>query len=253
MLTAPDGHNIPFIEREVGPHAVLLCHGITSSKEEGGFFRRLSDQLTNESVSTIRFDFRGHGESGIAAVEATIAGMLCDLHSAYAYTATKYRNVSIIAASFGAALLLLLLQKCALNKLASLVLLNPVTDFASTFTNCSSAWARGFFPCGGLGEVFNSRSLIKIGETHMMGTPMAVEMFYYHPENTSNLLTVPTLILHGQRDSIVSIEDSRRFAQQHSKGLIRLTELVNSNHGLEEDETLVVEQIRAFFQDAIPA
>lgn len=38
---------------------IMLCHGATVDKEEGGIFTELSSRLVKAGFSTFRFDFRG--------------------------------------------------------------------------------------------------------------------------------------------------------------------------------------------------
>jgi pimeloyl-ACP methyl ester carboxylesterase len=43
--------------------ATVLVHGGGVTREEGGFFARLAARLAGAGSPTLRFDFRGHGES----------------------------------------------------------------------------------------------------------------------------------------------------------------------------------------------
>jgi predicted alpha/beta-fold hydrolase len=68
---------------------VVLCHGITVDKEEGGIFTKLAKKLANVGFAVFRFDFRGHGESERRSVDMTITGEERDLE-----------NFGILGASF---------------------------------------------------------------------------------------------------------------------------------------------------------
>ena len=249
MIRTIDSHQISYEEKKLGKRAVLLCHGITSSKDEGGFYVEMSRILNSQALSTLRFDFRGHGDSFIPSSSATIAGMICDLHKVYMYMAENYSNVSVVAASFGASILLLLMQKFKMVSLNRLVLLNPVTNFGHTFTEVNTEWSKSFFPNGGIDGVLRSRTMIRIGTKHTMSPLMAIELFYYEPEKTAYDISVPTLIVHGRKDNIVPIEDSRAFSENNTTGLISLKEYEASSHGLEEDREEVIEQISHFLRN----
>jgi len=67
---------------------VVLAHGITMDKDEDadsqagagiGAFVQLADALCNAQYNVLRFDFRGHGESGGLQEEMTITANLCAL------------------------------------------------------------------------------------------------------------------------------------------------------------------------------
>jgi alpha-beta hydrolase superfamily lysophospholipase len=44
--------------------AAVLVHGGGVTREEGGFFTRLAGGLAGAGVDSLRFDLRGHGDSG---------------------------------------------------------------------------------------------------------------------------------------------------------------------------------------------
>ena len=249
MIKTLDNHRISYIEKRVGNSGVLLCHGISSSKDEGGFYIELANNLNSQGLSTLRFDFRGHGDSAISSYSATIAGMICDLHQVIGYMSENYKDITIVAASFGASILLLLMQKFNLPSITRIILLNPVTNFNNTFISLKSEWSKSFFPKGGLNGVLISTSPIRITVRHLMSPLMALELFYYHPENTAGEISIPTLILHGQKDKIVSIEDTRKFKDCNCNGIIKLKEYEIASHGLEEEKEDVFHMIASFVKE----
>jgi predicted alpha/beta-fold hydrolase len=81
-LTTPDKIQIVGIlskAKKDNDKIIVLCHGLTVDKDEGGIFRQLSENLVENGFDCFRFDFRGHGESGGKQEEMTIAGELTDL------------------------------------------------------------------------------------------------------------------------------------------------------------------------------
>jgi uncharacterized protein len=134
ILTS-DGHNIVFIHKNVNSDSVvLMCHGITSEKNESGVYDFFSRQVERLGIDTFRFDFRGHGDSHIPPMETTIAGMIIDLNTVLKYLSNRYDKIYLLAASFGASIVLLLKQNHCFNKILKICFWNPVTDYASTFT-----------------------------------------------------------------------------------------------------------------------
>lgn len=232
MIRAVDGHLIHYLESAVNDNVVLMCHGITSSKEEGGFYDYLSKRMNDEGLSTFRFDFRGHGESLIPSNQATISGMIADIDCVIRYLQERYQKISIVAASFGASVLLLLMQQIKLP-IRSCVLLNPVLDYRSTFTSATTEWSRSFLPEGGMINLF-STPMIKIGLDFVLNPLMGIELFFYDPCAQPWIHDVPAIILHGKKDQIVPIEDSRKYVKSNAER-IKLIELPKSSHGLEED------------------
>ncbi len=249
MIEAIDGHKIVYIENMVDDsNAVVMCHGITSSKEEeGGFYNLFADKLNDCGLSTIRFDFRGHGESKIKSYSANISGMIADLHCVLDYSQNKYKRISILAASFGASILLLLMQQRNLE-IQCAVLLNPVLDYLSTFTECKSEWSRSYFPSGGLSSVLTNKNDMKMSDDFLLNPLMAVEFFYYKPQNTEIDNEIPILIMHGDADKIVSVDDSRGFVKTRNSSNIELIEFKGASHGLEESRIEVIERFCKFIK-----
>ncbi len=55
-------------------NCIILCHGITVNKEEGGIFTNLAKKLAKVGFAVFRFDFRGHGESEGDSINLTVTG-----------------------------------------------------------------------------------------------------------------------------------------------------------------------------------
>ena len=235
MIKTADNHTIAYTEEKVNTsNVVLMCHGITSSKEEGGFYTSFATRLNHAGFSTFRFDFRGHGDSAIPSVNATIAGMIADLNSVINYVSRKYHRTSIIAASFGASILLLLMQQRKVS-VSGVVFLNPVTDYRTVFTARETAWSKSFFPVGGLKEVLRRHEKIRIGDDFFLNPLMALEFYYYTPNSIPWNCDIPAIVLHGTKDQIVPIEDSRDFVKRSNTSFIELIEFSEATHGLEEN------------------
>jgi len=72
--------------------AVLLCHGFTGSRTESHFlFVKMSRELERRGIASLRFDFRGSGESDGEFVEMTVSGEICDARAALDFLARQRR------------------------------------------------------------------------------------------------------------------------------------------------------------------
>jgi uncharacterized protein len=246
-----DSHNIIFKETKISSNGVLLVHGITSSKDEGGFYVELEEQLFKEKLSVVRFDFRGHGDSGIPSYQATISGMIGDFVSAINYMNSNYDKYSIVAASFGASILLLSLDLIKdLSVINSIVFLNPVTNYLKTFTPEYSDWASTFFPKGGVTGLINNEHEIKIGDNFILNPVMGLEFFTYKPETVNWPKHIPLIILHGEKDAIVSINDSIEFVEKQNAN-IELVKFELSGHGLDENKIEVFDSVHKFIKNSL--
>jgi alpha-beta hydrolase superfamily lysophospholipase len=247
-IETKDGHDIKFIEQFVSSNeVVLLCHGITSEKNEGGTYTAFAKQLQENKISSFRFDFRGHGSSEIFSSEATVAGMIVDLYVIITELSKKYKTINLVAASFGASVTLLLLQQTKFASLNKICLWNPVTDYASTFTSTKLPWGSSFFPQTGMKDAID-KAPIKVNDKGFhLGVKMIAEFYYYKPSSV-DLKTFPsTLIMHGKKDTIVSYKDSEAFAKGNKRKM-KLQLFPNGSHGLEEDQQRVFDETINFFK-----
>ena len=117
----------------------ILCHGFASSKE-GKTSLELEKALNKENVSTLRFDFFGHGESSGKFEAITISESVDDALSAIEFARKKgYKHIGLIGSSFGGMASLVAASKS--NDLSFLVLKSPVSAFLGKIvaqkSNCS--------------------------------------------------------------------------------------------------------------------
>ncbi len=72
--------------KEPAVPAVLMLHGFASQKDEvGDMYKRLAAELGARGIASLRFDFRGWGESEGQMVESTVTGQVEDAATAYNY------------------------------------------------------------------------------------------------------------------------------------------------------------------------
>src|SRR5690606_34802541 len=93
-LVLPDG----------GPTVgVVQVHGGGVTRHEAGFFDRKAAGLAAAGAAALRFDVRGHGDSGGSQEELTLAGVLNDIRAALEYLrhATGVVRTSLVGQSFG--------------------------------------------------------------------------------------------------------------------------------------------------------
>lgn len=191
---------------------VLLIHGITVEKNEGGFYTDIAKELYKKGYTSLRFDFRAHGESEGKLEEMTIIGELVDLITSaqelYKYGASK---IGIIAASFGAgpAILYSITNK---DKVGCMVLLNPVIDYVKTFLDPIVPWAKASFNDEGYKHLYEKGYLLLDG-VFKIGIKLAEEFKIVRPYKLMKQIPFPVLTIHGNKDSMVPFQ----IAKEHHK------------------------------------
>ena len=197
QIETQDGHQIVTILEECGAsEIVLLCHGITSEKNEGGVYSSFAKKLRDADLDSLRFDFRGHGESPISGPSSTISGMVMDFAACLDACGKRYSKVHIVSASFGSSIFLLALQNLDLEaaNVRSAALWNPVTDYASTFFRATVEWGPSFFPQGDLLNAL-SKSPVSFGENSLqIEAQFVAELMCFRPDLVSIPRSIPTRI-----------------------------------------------------------
>ena len=188
--------------------AVIQVHGINANMTEGGMFVRLADRLADASFDVLRFSFRGHGGSGGTQRGVTLAGELLDLQAAVEYVVKRFPGgLSIVASSFGAVSTLLSLPWLD-DHLDRLVLWNPVLDLRRTFLSPELPWGKENFGSDQQ-KLLSSQGFLTLDGEFEVGRVFFEELRHYQPRDYLAASSVPTLVVHGDRDQAVSYEIAR--------------------------------------------
>lgn len=218
---------------------VLLCHGIRGDKNERGSFEALSKEIQEDGYSTIRIDFRGHGESSGIDYEMTISKEIEDVEHVIEFLENKgYSEIIILGASFGASIISLV-NYSKFKNVKALVLWYGALDNYDALRNDNYLSERnkeialrdGFYP-----------SYNKKGKIFRFGIPLFEEINIYKPKESIEDINIPKLFVHGLSDEVVPYEVS---IEAHSKCDNSKLELIeNGSHTFDTDEKSLKDAIR---------
>lgn len=109
-------------EDRVSDHVIVFFHGYTGHKAESGrLFYHLSEQLTKQGISTIRFDWFGHGESDMEFVDIRVPMLQAQANMVLDYALEHYQSVTLLGFSMGGAFAMHHVR----NSIDKLILLAP--------------------------------------------------------------------------------------------------------------------------------
>ena len=116
--------------------AVLLCHGFTGTKVESHrIFVKLAQLLEEFQLVTLRFDFRGSGDSEGDFSQMTLEGEISDARAALDYLQTlpevDPNRLGILGLSMGGAVAATLSGRD--QRISACALWSAVADFSQTF------------------------------------------------------------------------------------------------------------------------
>ena len=129
--------------------------------------------------------------------------------------------------SFGAGISVLLAKKRPAG-ISSLTLLCPVLDYRKTFLEPETEKAKKRFPPDALSEA-RRKGQFDLGH-FQMGYELFREFHRYKPGEALLKLDIPTLIIHGTKDSIVPYDVARHYGKKYRNG--RFLSVKNADHGL---------------------
>ena len=182
------------------------------TKDEDGIFVELAENLTNNGFAVFRFDFGGHGESDGDSVDLTVTGRERDLAAVIKFLqGPGYENFGITVTSFGGgAVSLFIAENRKLIK--AVVFWNHAIDYRSILEP-ELAW-----PKKNLGpeamEKLRKQGHIEIGSRKFkVGKALFAEIKQSEPLKKIKKIEIPTLFIHGDKDSYVPCEDSVKYSK----------------------------------------
>lgn len=208
----------------------VLVHGGGVTRSEGGFFDRLADGLAETGVSSLRFDLRGHGESGGRQQELTLSSLVNDIRAAveYASRVGGGTTVHLYGTSFGggvSACFAARFPECV----RSLILANPLLDYKKRVVDDKPYWTNDHI-AEEAGRELADNGFIPHSPSFKLGRALLNEVFHLEPLKTLSDVRAPTLFIHGTHDTFIPVESSRR-AVGVLGGEAELIEIDGAQHG----------------------
>lgn len=217
---------------------VLLCHGIRGNKEERGSFTTLAKSIQEQGYSTIRIDFRAHGESTGIDYEMTISKEIEDVEAVIEFLRDKgYKEIIVLGASFGASIISLV-DYSKFDEVKALILWYGALDNYNALKNDTFLSQRnkkialkdGFYP-----------SHNKKGRLFRFGVPLFEEIEKYKPKDKLETIVLPKLFVHGLADETVPYNVSVEIHNECINSKLELIE--NGSHTFDTDKQSLKEAV----------
>ena len=182
---------------------IILCHGFSTSKDSQTYVR-LEKILNERGISTFRFDFFGHGESEGKFEEITVSEAADDIQNAIKLLKESgYKKIGLVGSSFGGMASLIIASKT--DELYVVALKSPVSDYMGLIIARANQ-----------GEIktWKKKGFIDITGAH--GEKLKLNYSFFEDSQKLNgfksaqKIKIPTLIVHGNKDETVPIEQSKK-------------------------------------------
>ncbi|MEW5952356.1 MAG: alpha/beta hydrolase [Bacillota bacterium] len=182
-----------------GAPLVIVCHGFTGSKEGGGRAMSMAEELGRLGLTTLLFDFAGCGESEGDFADLSLTGQINDLSAVLDWCRTKkFGPLITMGRSFGGTTVIC--QGASDQRVAGVCTWAASARLTDLFLE---------FVDGSLDDPGDTVFLAgESGILELKKTFFADLEQYDVPACASRLTPRPLLIIHGDRDDVVPLEDA---------------------------------------------
>jgi len=208
---------------------VLMMHGITVDKDEWeNFYVETANELNMMGLGTLRFDFRGHGESGNSSMDVSIIGDILDIKASIEQIRKHWSGkIVFIATSFGAGPAILTASQIQ-EMIQCIILIAPVIDYEATFLKPRTEWAKASFNQIALKEL-TKKGYLYLDKSFKLSARLIEEFRFIKPYEILDKIQIPVLLIHGEKDSMVPFEISNEHS--HPNLFSKFLALSNMDHG----------------------
>lgn len=200
--------------------AVIISHGFGSSKDNK---KRWASRLCDDGFLVLRFDFSGHGESAGDIAETTLTKVAGDLKSAIDLVKSMgAKNIGLTGHSMGG-----VVSMIAARHATAIVAIAPPSDFHSMYEHRRKT---------GLIDLEEWR---RKGSAKLFGITINYSFYSdamkYDQKKIADGIKCPVLLIHGDADEIVPLEQSERLFRE-LKCEKKLEILKRTGHDLKGEE-----------------
>src|SRR5271169_5125313 len=185
--------------------AALLLHGFTGTKvEPHRMFVKISRTLAEHGIASLRFDFRGSGDSAGDFEDMTIRSETVDSLEAIRFLArhkrVNSRRVALIGLSMGGAVAAHVVAR-EKHRIKSLVLLAPVAEGEGILDELSTPEAVSSLAETGITE----------HDGKLIGVAFIRQFAELRPLREVVKSSCPVLIVHGSKDQTVPVHHGKIY------------------------------------------
>lgn len=219
---------------------VLLCHGFMSSKDSATN-TVLTEKLLDQGIATCRFDFQGHGDDSHPFQEMTLSYCLKQVDTIFSWMTQKpFKQIGLMGSSYGG--LVAILAAARHPEIVTLGLKCPVSEYPSLWNTMLGEAGMAAWKSDGIVSFASHTGRQKLAYRFYE------DLLQYNAYQDAKKIQVPVLIVHGEADMDVPIEQSERFYETlHGKKEFERIERADHTFEKEKDYQQMVERLFQWF------
>lgn len=180
---------------------IVLAHGFSTHKNSGTY-TELAQRLSSHNISTLRFDFYGHGESEGKFEDITITEAVDDILQVIKFLKSKgYKRIGIMGSSFGGISSIMAASKT--KELYLLALKSPISNYLDKELETKSKEELDEWKEKGY-RIYISGD----GSEHKLKYSFFEDFKNNNGYVAAPKIQIPTFIVHGDKDEIVPYKQS---------------------------------------------
>lgn len=219
VLSRPEGDAIS---------GVVLCHGFLSSSESSTNLA-LSKSLGGKGIASVRFDFWGHGKNKGEFSQLTLNRCVKELEQILSWFKLKgIRKVGLVGSSYSGTVTMLVAENHP--DLRAVALKCPVSDYAAIWREQLGESGIQSWESSGVTSIMNDN-----GSRARLNYSFYQDLQRFKVYNAAKQVRVPILIVHGEEDYYVPVDQSKRL-RDSLLGEKRLELFPEADHGFSRPE-----------------
>lgn len=206
---------------------VIMVHGFSSSKNTQKFVS-ITDEIVKGNISSLRFDVYGHGDSDGDFADITVTEAVDDIIQAIGYVKSLgYKRIGLIGSSFGGNASILAASQN--SDLTFLGLVCPVSNYSALEHYRKSAQELEAWKENGY-RIYVSGD----GTEHRVNYSFFEDIQQYDEYKLAEKISVPTLVVHGNADTIVPYTQSEELIKHIPQSELKIVQ--GAGHRFENED-----------------
>lgn len=192
----------------------IIMHGFTANHNTPVLLKQIADNLRNENVASVRFDFNGHGESDGKFEDMTVLNEIADANAILNYVRTDphVRNIFLIGHSQGGVVASMLAGLYP-DVIKKVVLLAPAAQLKDDALNGDTQGA--IYNPNHIPATVPFRSK-KIGGFYLR-TAQVLPIY-----EVASLYTGPVCVIVGDHDEVVDPKYAKKYDQTYENSQLHI-------------------------------